>query len=135
MIQRRIETWIAKFTLGFLVIYIPIETWTSLPYGLLNPFYLVDCSGNGINGLGGILSLKLGPSPSPEILCVAYSWATANGWRATFWRVDHIKKGGDLDRGMTELWGLGIVTSLAIIIFCILIYLVVNKINRSGNKL
>ena len=42
MTERQIETGIAKFTVGFLVIYIPIETWTSLPYGLLNPFYLVD---------------------------------------------------------------------------------------------
>lgn len=127
MDARRIETWIAKFTLGLLVIYIPIETWTSLPYGLLNPFYLVDLVAMVLLAWGAYSSLRSRPIPAPEMLCVAYAWATANAWRATFWRVDHIKKGGELDRGMTELWTLGIVTGLAIILFVVLIYLVVNK--------
>lgn len=131
MMARRIETVIAKFTLGFLVIYIPIETWTSLPYGLLNPFYLVDVVAMVLLAWGAYLSLKSRPISAPEMLCVAYAWATANAWRATFWRVDHIKKGGELDRGMTELWALAIVTSLAIVLFVILIYLVVRK-NKRG---
>jgi len=109
---RRLETWIAKFTLGFLVIYIPVETWTSLPYGLLNPFYIVDVIAMVLMAWGAYLSLKSRPNCSPEILCVAYAWGTANAWRATFWRLDHVKKGGDLDRGMMS----------------ILIYLVMRKI-------
>jgi len=125
---RRLETWIAKFTLGFLVIYIPVETWTSLPYGLLNPFYIVDVIAMVLMAWGAYLSLKSRPNCSPEILCVAYAWGTANAWRATFWRLDHVKKGGDLDRGMTELWTLGIVTILAIVLLSILIYLVMRKI-------
>jgi len=70
---RRLETWIAKFTLGFLVIYIPVETWASLPYGLLNPFYIVDVIAMVLMAWGAYLSLKSRPNCSPEILCVAYA--------------------------------------------------------------
>ena len=42
MTPRSVETTIARFTLGLLLVYVPVETWVSWPSGLTDPFYLVD---------------------------------------------------------------------------------------------
>ena len=47
MDARRIETILARFTLGFVAVYFPVETYASWRYGLLNPFYLVDLIATG----------------------------------------------------------------------------------------
>jgi hypothetical protein len=52
MDHRRIESGLARFTLGFVAVYLPVETYASWRYGLLNPFYIVDAHRDGATRLG-----------------------------------------------------------------------------------
>lgn len=99
MALRKIETGLAYFTLCALVIYFPVETWASLPEGLWNPYYLVDLIAMILLGWGAIRSLRARPHQSPAVLCAAYAWSAANGWRATFGRMFELLEGGTLDHG------------------------------------
>lgn len=122
---RRIETCLAWFTLGGLLVYLPVETWTSLPYGLWNPFYLVDVIAMLLLFFGAVHSLRARPRPAPGVLCAAYAWTAANGWRATFGRVFEISKGGELDYGSTELLAVGVGTGLVLACLALSLFLVV----------
>jgi hypothetical protein len=42
MDARKIESILARFTLVLVAIYLPVETYASWRYGLLNPFYIGD---------------------------------------------------------------------------------------------
>lgn len=122
---RKAETNLAWFTLGGLLVYAPVETWTSLPYGLWNPFYLVDLIAMILLFFGAVHSLRARPHPAPAVLCAAYAWTAANGWRATFGRVFEISKGGGLDYGITELWAVGLGTALVLALFAFSLFLIV----------
>jgi hypothetical protein len=67
MDRRKIESGLAWFTLGALVIYFPVETWASLPQGLWNPFYIVDLIAMALLLWGALRSLKARPNPSPAV--------------------------------------------------------------------
>lgn len=121
---RKIETALSGFTLGMLVIYVPVETWTSLRYGLLSPFYIVDLIGMVLLFVGSIVSLRARPIPSPALLCAAYGWTAASAWRATFGRVLELRRGGELYYGSAELWAVSIGTVIALLAFAVLLYLV-----------
>lgn len=68
---RQVETGLAYFTLGALVVYFPVETYVSLPEGLWNPFYIVDLIAMVLMFWGALHSLRARPSRSPELLCAA----------------------------------------------------------------
>ena len=121
--RRRIETAVAWFTLCALVIYVPGETYVSLPGGLLNPFYLVDLIAMILMLWGTVHSLRARPRPAPGLLCGAYGWAAANGWRSTFWRISELRDGGTLDYGEAEAWVVGLVTVIALAMFVTLLTL------------
>lgn len=129
MTARQIETLIAWYTAVTLVIYLPLETWASIPYGLLNPFYLIDLVAMALLLCGTIVSFRARPGCAPEILCAAYAWTTANGWRATFDRVEVLKNGGELASGMKELWVVGGSTAVALSVFIVLLILVFRKVS------
>ena len=74
---------------------------------------------------GAIASLRARPRVSPGLLCAAYAWTSANGWRATFGRVAELEGGGELAHGTAELWAVAIGTALALAGFAVLLYLVV----------
>ena len=122
---RNLETGLAWFTLAAMAIYIPVETWASLPHGLLNPFYLVDVVAMVLLIGGAIRSLRARPASAPGVLCAACAWAAANGWRATFGRLRDVMNGEALDHGIGELWAVGIATAIALACFGILLFLVV----------
>ncbi len=124
---RKAETALARFSIALLVIYFPVETWVSLPYGLWNPFYLVDFIAMVLLLWGGVHSLRARPGRAPGLLAAAWGWAAANGWRGTFWRVFDIYEGGELDYGMAELWAVGIATTLALACFLLSLVLVVAR--------
>ena len=124
MSKRAIETGLAYFTLVLLAIYIPVETWASLPAGLLDPYYLVDVIAMALLLWGAIRSLRSRPRSSPEVLCIGAAWASANGWRATFDRLREIQAGGTLTHGPAEMWTVGIATAIAIVVFAALVVLV-----------
>ena len=119
------ETWLAWFTLGVLGIYFPVETWVSLPHGLWSPFYIVDLIAMVLLFWGAVRSLRARPARSPAILCAAYAWTLANGWRATFGRMYELLEGGTLDHGATEMWAVSIATTIALACLVLSFYLVV----------
>lgn len=122
---RKTETGLARFTLGGLVIYFPVETWVSLPDGLWDPFYLVDLIAMLLLFWGAVRSLRARPSPAPGVLCAAYAWTAANGWRATFGRVWELLEGGELAYGAGELWVVGCGTAVTLACFALSLFLVV----------
>ena len=128
---RKIETGLAWFTLGALVIYFPAETWASLPAGLWNPFYLVDVIAMVLLFWGAMRSLRARPYRSPGVLCAAYAWTAANGWRATFGRMFEILAGGTLGHGASEMWAVSIATAVGLLCF-ILSLLLVSRSTPAG---
>lgn len=125
MNTRAIETRLSWFTLFMLAIYAPVETWTSLRSGLLNPFYLIDLIAIVLLLAGALKSLRARPDVSPALLCAAYGWTAANAWRATFGRMVELERGGQLVYGTSELWAVGIGMALALVCFAVSLYLVV----------
>ena len=124
---RKTETGLAWFTLGALVLYFPVETYVSLPDGLWNPFYIVDLIAMALLSWGAIRSLRARPESSPGILCAAYAWTTANGWRATFGRMFELLEGGKLDYGSTEMWVVAIATAIGLSCLVVSLLLVVRS--------
>ena len=115
--MRHTETVLARFSLALLVVYFPVETWVSLPYGLWHPLYLVDFIAMILLFFGARHSLRARPERAPGPLCAAWGWAAANGWRATTWRwLDYLdNEGRNIDRGVVELWVVSAVSLLAAI--------------------
>lgn len=124
---RRIESGLAWFTLGALVLYFPIETYVSLPHGLWHPFYIVDLIAMVLMFWGATRSLKARPEPSPGVLCAAYAWAAANGWRATFARWFEMFDGGRLDYGSAEFLFVSIATAVGLVCLALSLFLVVRS--------
>jgi hypothetical protein len=133
--RRGTETALAYWTLFVLVIYVPLETWVSWPGGLLDPYYLIDAIAMALLLWGAIHSLRSRPRPSPEILCIAYAWSSANGWRATFGRLREIQSGSTLTYGSAEMWTVGIATALCLVVFAILLVLVALNQRHGGSTL
>jgi len=129
---RGIETGLARFTLVSLVLYFPLETWVSLPYGLWRPFYLVDFIAMLLLFFGARRSLSTRPARSPDLLCVAWAWTACNGWRGTFWRVFDVLEndGTRLDHGMLEMWVVASASFVALICFIIALVLLLQKEGR-----
>ena len=128
--DRRLETGLAYLTLALLVLYVPLETWVSLPYGLTNPFYLIDLIAMVLLFAGAVHSLRARPRPAPGLLCAAIAWTAANGWRATFRRLAELREGGSLDHGVPEMWAVAISTAISLCGFALAIYLVVRADRR-----
>jgi hypothetical protein len=121
---RETETGLAYFTLGFLVVYVPVETWASWPR-LTSPFYIVDLIAMVLLLYGAVRSLRAWPLCEPAVLCAAYGWSASNGWRATFGRVVEVSAGRELENGVAELWVVGGATLLMLGCFAVLLVLVV----------
>jgi hypothetical protein len=132
MTRRGVETAIAVWTLLFLLIYIPGETWASWQVGLLDPGYLIDAIAMILLLWGAVHSLRRRPRHSPELLCIASAWASANGWRATSWRYDHVQSGGTLDHGAKELWVVATATGIGLVTFVMLLVLVTLKLRHEA---
>jgi hypothetical protein len=133
--RRGVETVLVYWTLVVLAIYIPVETLGSWPRGLLNPYYLIDAVSMVLLLWGAVHSLRSRPRRSPEILCIAYAWSSANGWRATAGRLREIESGGTLQYGSAEVWTVGIATALSLLVLAALLVLVVsNQRDRSAGQ-
>jgi len=81
---------------------------------------------------GALHSLRARPRPAPGMLCGAYGWTAANGWRATFDRSSHLADGGTLDYGRAELSVVACATVLAIGCFVLSIYLVIKSASEGS---
>ena len=123
---RKLETGLAWFTLGALVLYFPAETYYSLP-NLWHPFYFIDLIAMALVFWGAIRSLRARPERSPAVLCAAYAWTAANGWRAMFGRMFELLEGGKLDYGTTEMWAVAIATAIGLACLALSFFLVVRS--------
>jgi len=132
MTRRRLETVLAYATLGILAIYIPVETYVSLPRGLLSPYYLVDAIAMALLLWGAVHSLRARPRPAPEILCIGVAWAAANAWRATFDRLNAVRAGGTLEYGAAEIRS--VATGLALALATLAVLLVLVAMNQRREK-
>jgi hypothetical protein len=93
---------LVKFTLVFLLIYAPIETWYSLP-ALWDPFYLVDFIGMVLLLWGAVRCRRDPSAGNLAVLVAGYAWEGGNFWRALFGRVQAVANGGQLYMGWAEL--------------------------------
>jgi len=128
--MRKTETALALFTVGFLILYFPVETWASWGYGLWSPFYLVDLIAMILLGWGAIRSLHTRPQTAPAVLCAGYGWAGANAWRALFGRLSEVRQGGQLDHGGMELCAVAMGTAVMLACFALSLLLVVRSSER-----
>jgi hypothetical protein len=124
MNTRKVETFLARFTVAFVALYFPVETFASWRYGLLNPFYIVDLIAMILLGWGALRSLRAAPRRSPAVLCAAYGWTAANAWRSTTLRIYEVRGGARLDYGDTEYWIVIISTLLILACFALSLWLV-----------
>ena len=121
---RRTETGLARFTLCGLVVYVPLETWASLPR-LWSPFYLVDLIGMVLLSMGVFQSLRARPASAPGLLCAGFAWTGANFWRAFWGRTAEVLGGGSLMYGTAELWVVGVGTAIVMGCLCLSVLLVI----------
>lgn len=124
---RKLETRLAYFTLAILVVYVPAETYASLPYGLWSPFYLVDVVAMVLLFWGALHSLRSRPRRAPGVLAAGYAWAAANGWRATAIRMHRLSEGEELDFGSAEIWAVGAATGITLICLAVALFVVVRE--------
>ena len=126
MDTRRVETILAQVTLVFLLVYVPAETYVSWSdsYWLFNPFYIVDLVAMVLLFFGAVRSLRARPRPAPGMLCGAFGWASANGWRATWDRAFELMDGGSLSYGTAELCVVGCATGCGLVCFALCLWLV-----------
>ena len=79
--RRRLEGGLVRFTTVFLAVYVPVETYVSLP-NLLSPFYIVDLIGMLLLASGLLGYWRNFHAAYPPILVAGFSWTGANFWRA-----------------------------------------------------
>ena len=102
------------------------RTYYSLP-NLWHPFYFIDLIAMALLFWGAIRSLRAKPERSPAVLCAAYAWTAANGWRAMFGRMFELLEGGKLDYGTTEMWAVAIATAIGLACLALSFFLVVRS--------
>ena len=128
MSRRAIENRLVTVTIVALAIFAPLETGVSMLWGgglvgLLSPFYLVDFIGMALMAHGVVVSRRARPHCAPGVLCAAYGWMGANGWRATFGRALEMSRGGNLHYGAPELWVVSVLTVLSLLALVVSVYL------------
>lgn len=104
---------LVKLTFAFLVVYVPIETWYSMP-ALWDPFYLVDFIGMCLLSWGVARCWRRVTPVGLTLLVAGYAWEGANFWRALFGRTQSIASGGVRRLGLAELWFVAIGTVIAL---------------------
>jgi hypothetical protein len=124
-----LERSLAKFTVAFVAIYGPLETWASWADGLTDPFYLVDFIGMVLLLWGGVVSLRA--SAGPGVMAAGWAWTGANFWRATFGRVNALRAGEQLDHGLIEMCVVACGTALALACLGLALFLTARALSAS----
>ncbi len=120
----RLETGLRNFTLAFLLVYAPLETWASWGDGLTDPFYLVDFFGMVLLAWGAIHSRRR-PQSGAGVMVAGWAWSSANFWRALFGRINALGRGESLDYGFEELCVVACGTAIALV--CLSVALVLTS--------
>jgi hypothetical protein len=108
------EAWmLIGFTVVWLCVYVPLETYASIVgAGVFTFGYLIDVVGMLLM-VAGIRDARRAPS-SWSTLAAGWAWTSANFWRGTMQRYWAIEQGGTLQFGSGELVVGPILTGLAI---------------------
>lgn len=133
MRSRAVESRLANFTLVFVAVYGPLETWASWADGLSDPFYLVDFIGMTLLLWGAVHSRRSRPESAPGLMAAGWGWTGANFWRATFGRVNALRTGGQLDYGQVEMCVVACGTVMALACLALAVFLTV-RASRSEDK-
>jgi hypothetical protein len=96
------EMRLARFTVGFLVFYAPIETWGSWP-DLWSPYYLVDLMGILLLAFGALRTRRGRYRQGLAFIGGGWAWMAAAGWRATADRLFDMAEGIELEYGAAEM--------------------------------
>ncbi len=129
---RRIETALAWFSLGALVVYVPLETWVSWPH-LDSPGYVVDVIAFALLLYGGAHSLSVRPRSGIAPLCAAWGFCACLGWRSYFMRVVARQKSLAIYEGEPPIVG-QVVGVATIIAFAALVLCLWIAHRRSGRR-
>ena len=130
MTLRKVETRYAYFTLAFVAVFAPLETFVSWEYGLLSPYYLVDAIAIGLLFAGALRSLCARPRSAPSLITVGWAWAGANFWRAGLARGEHVRAGGELNFGLAEMRT--VVGATALAMACVGVGMLLTVRSRDG---
>ena len=123
--RRGFETLLAFATLAALLVYVPLETWSSFSGGLLNPFLPRGCGRNGADALGFD---SLIARPVRRVARVAlYSLCVGIGkcLASVFWANRQAREWRNTFFGNAELWTVGLSFLFCIVMFVALLVLVV----------
>lgn len=100
------------FTITWLVVYVPLETYVSaIGAGVFTFGYLIDVVGMVLMA-AGVLAARRTP-PDYGILAAGWAWTSANFWRGTMERYWAVEQGRSLQFGSGELIAGPILTAMA----------------------
>jgi len=91
MDRRKVERWLAVFSIASAAIHFFGETWVHLKFGQFLPMLIVDYIAISLLLFGGVRSLQTGAGAG--LLCGAWGFTFCLNYRALFWRVEVILEG------------------------------------------
>ena len=101
------------FTIVWLCVYIPLETYASaMGHGVFTFGYLIDVVGMVLMATGVIAARRT--PPAYTVLATGGAWTSANFWRATMERYWTVQQGRALQFGSGELIVGPVLTGLAL---------------------
>lgn len=104
-----------RFTILWLGVYFPLETFASLRgAGVFTFSYLIDLVGMGLLAAGVVGTHRRRPL-GHGLLVAGWAWTSANFWRGTTERFWTVADGRHLQFGSIELWLGPLVTAIAIL--------------------
>ena len=92
MDRPKVERRLAIFSIVAAIIHFVGETWVHFAFGQFLPMLIVDYIAISLLLFGGIRSLQTGNAAG--LLCGAWGFTFCLNYRALFWRVEVLLKGG-----------------------------------------
>jgi hypothetical protein len=117
----KVERRLAVFSIVAAVIHFVGETWVHFAFGQFLPMLIVDYIAISLLLFGGIRSLQTGAAAG--LLCGAWGFTFCLNYRALFWRVEVLTKGGGtpvLETMTQVLAGLLVISMVAFAITLVL---------------
>jgi hypothetical protein len=112
MDRQKVERSLAVFSIVSAIIHFVGETWVHIKFGQFLPMLIVDYIAISLLLFGGVRSLQTGAGAG--LLCGAWGFTFCLNYRALFWRVEVLLKGGGTPvlETMTQVLAVLLVISL-----------------------